>query len=121
MVVVFEDETRLLAVFGRFQVSAASLSGTIISSVQNSQVVVAQLSDEQCLSVNLIDHAMLICDAPGPVPGHAMFQRLRLANACTGCPLAFLNERIDALEDCPVSALSVQVIVQYESTPNKGV
>jgi hypothetical protein len=54
-------------------------------------VVIAQLSDEQCISINLIDHPMLICDAPGPVPSQAMFQWLRLTNTFKGCPLALLD------------------------------
>jgi hypothetical protein len=70
-------------------------------------VVIAQLSDEQCISINLIDHSMLICDAPGPVPSQAMFQWLRLTNTFKGCPLALLDEQIDALEDFPVSALPI--------------
>jgi hypothetical protein len=36
-----------------------------------------------------------------------MFQRLRLANPFKGCPLALLDERIDALEDFPVGALPI--------------
>src|SRR6266540_1125 len=70
-------------------------------------IVVAELRKEQGVCYNLIDHTMFIRDTSRPVPGQTMFQRLGLANALKGCPLDFLDEGIDPLDDFAVCALPI--------------
>ena len=44
-------------------------------------------------------------------PRHTMFQRLRFARAFKGCPLARLDQPVDVLDDCPVGALPIHIVV----------
>lgn len=80
-------------------------------SADKALVVITQLGDEERLPHHLVNDAVLIIDAPRPVPRQRMLQRLRLADAGKGRPRNLPDERVDALEQFLIGLLPVQVIL----------
>lgn len=74
-------------------------------------VVVAELSDENGVVLDLVDEPMLVIDAARPITPKGMSQRLRLAGAAVRLSLYLSEEMVDPADQLTVGLLPVQVVL----------
>lgn len=63
--------------------------------VSRGSVVVAALDDDQAVTLDPVDQAVLAVNAAGPVAGKIAFQWFRLAGSIEGMASAFLDQAVE--------------------------
>src|SRR5215208_5837092 len=82
-------------------------------------VVVPAGGDPDLLVHQLVHEAVLISDAPGPVAGEVVLQRLRLTDALIAVALDVRQQQVDPLEDSAVLGLPPQVVLPRVLVPDE--
>jgi hypothetical protein len=72
--------------------------------------VIAALSDNDAVVCHFVDKAMLTIDAPGPISGPIMLQKLRVTDSVERRTPDLLYQEIYTFERFPVRALPVEII-----------
>jgi hypothetical protein len=73
--------------------------------------VIAELRDEERISLDLVHDAVLLIDPARPPPGKGVSQRFRLPGPAVGIAADLPKESVDPLEDPLVGFLPVKVIL----------
>jgi len=73
--------------------------------------VISTLSKVDRVPFNLVDETMFVVDAPRPVAGQAMLQRLRLSDALERRADDVSDQEIHSLEKLSVGFLPVEIIL----------
>src|SRR5215510_10799790 len=81
-------------------------------------VVIPTGCDPNIVVGHLVDEAVLVCDAPGPVTGKIMFQRLRLADAFIPVADDVAEEQVDPLDYLAVLRLPPEVVLPRIGIPD---
>jgi hypothetical protein len=69
--------------------------------------MVAELDKVQGVGCDFVNQPMFIRNPPRPIARKTMLQWFRFTCPCKGCPLNFLDERINASEDFGVCLLPI--------------
>ena len=74
-------------------------------------VVVAELCEENRLSIDLIDEPGLVGYTPGPIAGQAMLKRFGFSNSLEWRTFYVLDKCVDPLEDFSVGSLPIEIVL----------